>query len=51
MTPEAVMPPSDEQAALVRLADLLGEGDGRSLRLVCSGVEAELPRSMREVLT
>jgi excisionase family DNA binding protein len=51
MTPEAVMPAPDEQAALVRLAGLLGAGDGRSLRLIRSGVEAELPRSMREVLT
>jgi hypothetical protein len=42
---------SGDEASLVRLADLLTEGDGRSLRLIRSGVEAELPRSVRKVLT
>ncbi|MGH3770363.1 MAG: helix-turn-helix domain-containing protein [Pseudonocardiaceae bacterium] len=51
MTTEAVTPTPDERGSLVRLADLLGERDGRSLRLIRGDVEAELPRSMREVLT
>jgi excisionase family DNA binding protein len=51
MTREAVIPASDEQSSLVRLADLLSGGDGRSLGLIRSGVEVELPRSVREVLT
>jgi excisionase family DNA binding protein len=50
MTTEAVMPASEERAALVRLADLLHEGNGRSLTLLRGGVEAELPRSVRDVL-
>jgi excisionase family DNA binding protein len=48
---DAVMPASEERAVLVRLADLLGGGDGRSAVLVRGGVEAELPGSVREVLT
>jgi excisionase family DNA binding protein len=51
MTAEAVMPASEERAVLARLADLLGEGDGRSLALTRGGLEAELPDSVREVLT
>jgi excisionase family DNA binding protein len=50
VTTETVMPASDERGALVRLSDLLGEGDARSLVLVRGGVETELPRSAREVL-
>lgn len=51
MATGAVLPTSDERASLVRLADLLGEGDGRSLGLIRGGVEAELPPSVHEVLT
>lgn len=51
MTTEAVLPAADERASLVRLADLLGAGDGRSLRLIRGGAETELPRSVREILT
>lgn len=51
MTTDAVTPAPDERGFLVRLADLLGERDGRSLRLIRGDVEAELPRSLREVLT
>jgi hypothetical protein len=47
----AVMPSAEERAALVRLANLLHEGGGRSMALVRGGTEAELPRSVREVLT
>lgn len=51
MTTETVMPAASEHAVLVRLADLLREGDGRSLALVRNGVQAELPRSVRALLT
>jgi excisionase family DNA binding protein len=51
MTTEAVTPTPDERGSLVRLVDLLGERDGRSLRLIRGDVEVELPRSLREVLT
>ncbi|WP_322756744.1 helix-turn-helix domain-containing protein [Frankia sp. Cas3] len=51
MAPETVIPASDEQVALVRLVNLMGEGDDRSLTLIRGGAEAELPRSVREVLT
>ncbi|WP_131784908.1 helix-turn-helix domain-containing protein [Protofrankia symbiont of Coriaria ruscifolia] len=44
------MPTSDERAVLVRLVDLLDESGGRSLALIQGGVEAELPRSVRDVL-
>ena len=50
MTTEAVMPSREEKAALVRLADLLDEPDGRSLTLARAGASVELPRSVREVL-
>lgn len=51
MTTDAVMPTTEERAALVRLADLLHEGGGHSLTLVRGGVETDLPESVREVLT
>lgn len=48
---DAVMPVSEERAALARLADLLHEGRGRSLTLSRGGVEAEVPRSVLTVLS
>jgi excisionase family DNA binding protein len=51
MTTDTVVPALEERAALVRLVDLLDDGDSRSLALIRGGVEADLPRSVREVLT
>jgi excisionase family DNA binding protein len=51
MTTDTVVPALEERAALVRLVDLLDDGDSRSLALTRGGVEADLPRSVREVLT
>jgi excisionase family DNA binding protein len=50
MAADAVLPTTDERAALVRVVDLLREGSGRSLTLLRGGVEAELPASVRVVL-
>lgn len=50
MSSGAVLPAPDEKVELARIADLLHEGNGRSLALVRSGVEADLPRSIRDVL-
>jgi excisionase family DNA binding protein len=50
MTTKTVSAGQEEQATLVRLADLLHGRNDRVLVLIRGGAEAELPPSVREVL-